>query len=108
MKMSFTLLFTLYVPMQQKNRIDGNSTLYGILKPDSQKRTSGTCSTTRNTLPTHMDATRPQKRSGWPAIMFGPGWMPLMMNAAIISAITAFSGMPIDISGMNDVRADDS
>ena len=37
--------------------------------------------------------------------MFGPGWTPLMMKAASISAITAFSGMPIAISGMKLVRA---
>ena len=52
-----------------------------------------------------MLATRPQNRSGWPAIMFGPGWMPLMMKAAIISAMTAFSGMPMLINGMKLVRA---
>ena len=59
----------------------------------------------RKQLPTHMLATRPQNRSGWPAIMLGPGWMPLMMKAAIISAMTAFSGMPMLISGMKLVRA---
>ena len=31
--------------------------------------------------------------------------MPLMMNAAIISAITAFSGIPMLISGMKLVLA---
>ena len=37
--------------------------------------------------------------------MFGPGWIPLMMKAPIISAITAFSGMPMLMSGMKLVRA---
>ena len=36
----------------------------------------------RKQFPTHMLATRPQKRSGWLAIMFGPGWMPFTMKAA--------------------------
>ncbi len=52
-----------------------------------------------------MLATRPQNRSGWVPIMLGPGWMPLTMNAASISAMTAFSGMPMAISGMKLVRA---
>ena len=52
-----------------------------------------------------MLATRPQNSSGWLAIMLGPGWMPLMMNAPSISAVTAFSGMPMLISGMKLVRA---
>ena len=56
-------------------------------------------------FPTHMLATSPQKRSGCVAIMFGPGWMPFTMNAAIMRAITAFSGMPMLISGMKLVRA---
>src|SRR4051794_40008899 len=37
--------------------------------------------------------------------MFGPGWIPLIMKAAIIRAITAFSGMPMLMSGMKLVRA---
>ena len=37
--------------------------------------------------------------------MLGPGWMPLMMKAAIMRAMTAFSGMPMLMSGMKLVRA---
>ena len=90
--------------MQQKNRIEGNSTLYGILNTDSQKRTSGTFRINRKQLPIHMLATRPQNRSGCLESIFGPGWMPLMMKAAIISAITAFSGMP-EAHQRNEARA---
>jgi hypothetical protein len=45
-----------------------------------------------------MLATRPQNSSG-AGDHVGPGWMPLMMKAAIISAITAFSGMPMSSAG---------
>ncbi len=48
---------------------------------------------------------RPQNRSGCASTMRGPGWMPWMMSAPTISAITAFAGMPRVSSGMKEVCA---
>jgi hypothetical protein len=61
---------------------------------------SGTLRITSSTLPIQKLATRPQKMSGWSEISCGPGWMPLMISAPRISAITASPGMPSDIVGM--------
>ena len=51
-------------------------------------------------LPIQKLAIRPQKMSGCSVMSCGPGWMPLMMRAPRISAITASPGMPSDIVGM--------
>src|SRR4051812_15957329 len=56
-------------------------------------------------LPTHIDAIRPQNNWGLLVITCGPGWMPLIVIAPTISAITALGGMPSVSIGMNDVWA---
>ncbi len=56
-------------------------------------------------LPIHIDAIRPQKSVGLLVITCGPGWMLWIVIAPIISAITAFGGMPSVSIGMNDVCA---
>ena len=61
--------------------------------------------TTSMRLPIHMLATMPQKRLGRSVITCGPGWMPWMVSAPIISAITALPGMPSVSIGMNEVCA---
>src|SRR6476469_10055779 len=66
---------------------------------------SGRFSTTSIRLPTHIDATRPQKSWGFDVITCGPGWMLWIIIAPTIIAMTAFSGMPSVSSGMNDVCA---
>src|SRR5881397_1680872 len=43
-------------------------------------------------LPIHMLAIRPQNRSGRWVMTSGPGWMPCMVSAPSISAITPLAG----------------
>src|ERR1035437_2827120 len=52
-----------------------------------------------------MLAIKPQYRSGCWVISWGPGCIPLIINAASITDITAFSGNPNASSGMNPVLA---
>ena len=47
----------------------------------------------------------PQKSSGFAVMICGPGWMPWMIIAPIISAITGLDGMPSVSSGMKEVCA---
>ncbi len=65
----------------------------------------GRLSITSRKLPTHIEAIMPQKRSGLAVMICGPGWMPWMIMAPIIRAITGLEGMPSVRRGMNDVCA---
>jgi hypothetical protein len=56
-------------------------------------------------LPTHMLAIRPQNRSGRCSSTSGPGRMPWIIMAPIITAITALGGMPSVSIGMKAVCA---
>ena len=56
-------------------------------------------------LPIHMLAIIPQNMLGRSVMICGPGWMPWMVSAPIISAITALPGMPKVSMGMNEVCA---
>ncbi len=56
-------------------------------------------------LPIHIDTIMPQNRSGFLVMTSGPGWMPWMIMAPTISAITALDGMPRVSMGMNEVCA---
>ncbi|MNL18118.1 hypothetical protein D3C87_1392500 [compost metagenome] len=56
-------------------------------------------------LPIHIEAMMPQNSAGCSVATFGPGTMPWMIIAPIISAITGFAGMPSVRSGMNEVWA---
>ena len=47
----------------------------------------------------------PQNSAGCSTITDGPGWMPWMIIAPIISAITGLEGMPRVSIGMNDACA---
>ena len=47
----------------------------------------------------------PQNSFGRSVMICGPGWMPWMVSAPIISAITALPGMPSVSIGMNEVCA---
>ena len=47
----------------------------------------------------------PQKSSGWLVITCGPGWMPWIIIAPTISAITGLVGRPSVSIGMNEVCA---
>ena len=47
----------------------------------------------------------PQKSCGFSVMTCGPGAMPWIIIAPIISAITALDGMPSVSSGMNEVWA---
>ena len=66
---------------------------------------SGRLRTTSIRLPTHIEAIIPQKSCGRSVITCGPGAMPWIIIAPIISAITGFDGMPSVSSGMNEVCA---
>ena len=61
--------------------------------------------TTSMALPIHIEAIMPQNRSGFLVMTSGPGWMPWMIIAPTIRAITALDGMPRVNIGMNDVWA---
>ena len=61
--------------------------------------------TTSIRLPIHIETIMPQKRSGFLVMTSGPGWMPWMIMAPTISAITALDGMPKVSMGMNEVCA---
>ena len=56
-------------------------------------------------LPIHIEAIMPQNRSGFLVMTSGPGWMPWMIMAPTISAMTALDGMPSVSIGMNEVCA---
>ncbi len=56
-------------------------------------------------LPIHIEAIMPQKRSGFLVMTSGPGWMPWMIMAPTINAMTALDGIPSVSIGMNDVWA---
>ncbi len=56
-------------------------------------------------LPTHIDTISPQNSAVSSLMTLGPGVMPWMMNAPIISAITGWAGMPRVSIGMNEVCA---
>ena len=56
-------------------------------------------------LPIHIDTIMPQNSSGSSVTTLGPGVMPWMIIAPIISAMTGFDGMPSVSIGMKDVCA---
>ena len=68
-------------------------------------RTIGRLMMTSIRLPIHMLATRPQYMLGWFWMTSGPGWMPWIIIAPIISAISELEGMPIVKSGIKEVCA---
>ena len=65
----------------------------------------GRFSSTSIRLPTHIETIRPQNRAGSSVTTLGPGVMPWMIRAPIISAITGLEGMPRVSIGMNEVCA---
>ena len=66
---------------------------------------SGRLSTTSMRLPSHMLAIRPQNSAGCLLMISGPGVMPWIIMAPIISAISAFGGMPRLSIGMKQACA---
>src|SRR5947199_2169662 len=91
--------------MQQNSVMAGKRNRYGTVSSLIQMPIIGRFSTTSIRLPTHIDAIRPQKSCGLLVITCGPGWMPLIVIAPTISAITALGGMPSVSIGMNGVCA---
>src|ERR1700712_3906741 len=83
----------------------GNRYLYGTVNSLIHMPIKGRFKMISIALPIHIEAIRPQKSSGLLVITWGPGWMPLMVIAPTISAITAFGGMPRVSIGMNEVCA---
>jgi hypothetical protein len=93
------------VPMAANTMIAGNRTWYGMVSILTHTPMRGRLSITSRTLPTHMEAIRPQTSAGCSVITSGPGVMPWMMNAPIMSAITGWAGRPRVSRGMNEVWA---
>src|SRR6476660_6489086 len=91
--------------MQQNSVIAGNRNRYGTVSSLIHMPISGRLRITSIALPTHIDAIRPQYSCGLLVITWGPAWMPLIVIAPTISAITAFGGMPRVSIGMNEVCA---
>ena len=50
-------------------------------------------------LPIHIETIRPQNKAGSSVTTLGPGVMPWMIRAPIISAITGLEGCPGSASG---------
>ena len=67
--------------------------------------TSGRLMITSMKLPIHIEAMMPQNSLGCSVITCGPGWMPWIIMAPTMIAITGFDGMPSVSSGMNEVCA---
>src|SRR3954452_9189710 len=91
--------------MQQNRVIAGKRNRYGTVSSLIHIPISGRLRMTSIALPTHIDAIRPQNSCGFDVITCGPGWMPLIVIAPTISAITALGGMPSVSIGMNEVCA---
>src|ERR1044072_410740 len=66
----------------------GNSRRYGTFSNFTQSPIIGRLRITSSALPIHMLAIRPQNSSGRVVITSGPGWMPWMVSAPSMSAIT--------------------
>ena len=66
---------------------------------------SGKLRITSIRLPSHIETIMPQKSCGFSVITCGPGWMPWIIIAPTISAITGLGGMPSVSSGMKEVCA---
>ncbi|CUI64645.1 Uncharacterised protein [Achromobacter xylosoxidans] len=66
---------------------------------------SGRFMITSITLPIQKLAIRPQNRSACSVTICGPGWMPWMIRAPSISAMTESPGMPRLMVGMKLVCA---
>ena len=56
-------------------------------------------------LPIHIEAMRPQNKSGFSTMTLGPGVMPMTTIAPIINAITGLGGIPSVSIGMKEVCA---
>src|SRR3954468_16929778 len=85
--------------------MDGNSQRYGTVSSLIQMPIIGRFRITSIALPIHIEAIRPQNSCGLLVMTCGPGWMPLIVIAPTISAITALGGMPSVSIGMNEVWA---
>src|SRR5438128_283923 len=91
--------------MQQNSRIAGARKRYGTVSSFIHILIIGRLMITSIRLPTHMETIRPQKRLGFLIMTSGPGWIPWMIIAPAIVAITAFEGMPSVSIGINEVWA---
>ena len=89
----------------QNSRIAGERKRYGTVSSFTHMPIIGRLMTTSIRLPTHIEAIMPQNRSGFLVMTSGPGWMPWMIMAPTISAMTALDGIPSVSIGMNDVWA---
>src|SRR5262249_13451448 len=89
------------MPIAENAMMAGMSSRYGTCSSFTHKPIIGRLRMTSMALPIHIEATRPQNRSGRCVITCGPGWMPWMVSAPSISAITPEAGSPSVSMGMN-------
>ena len=61
------------MPMTQNAMMAGNKKRYGTVRSFTQIPISGRLRMTSMTLPTHIEAIRPQNREGFDVITVGPG-----------------------------------
>src|SRR5467141_376070 len=99
------LFCKLYAPMAQNSRIAGARNRYGTVSSFTHMPIIGRLMITSIRLPIHIEAIMPQNRSGFLVMTSGPGWMPWIIMAPTISAMTALDGMPSVSMGMNEVWA---
>src|SRR6185503_5004892 len=91
---SITLLLTAYTPRIEHTRIAGYSTGYGTRRRFTKRPTSGRFKIKRMTLPTYIEAMKPQKSLGSFLISSGPGVTPWTIMAASSRAATGAPGTP--------------
>src|SRR5512139_2885659 len=91
--------------MAQNSRIAGARKRYGTVRSFTHMPIIGRLMMTSIRLTIHIETIMPQNRSGLLVISSGPGWIPWMIMAPTISAMTALDGMPRVSMGMNDVWA---
>src|SRR4051812_11776023 len=87
--------------MTQNIMISGYRYAYGMRRRGTNSPTNGRVSASSITLPTYIQATKPQNPSGWSFTNDGPGGPPWIISAAISTAVTGPVGMPSASIGTN-------
>src|SRR5713101_9780126 len=98
---STTLRLTAYTPRIEQTSTIGYSTGYGTRSRFTKRPTRGRLRINRITLPTYIEAMKPQKSRGSCWISSGPGVTPCTIMAASSSAATGTPGTPRASIGTN-------
>jgi hypothetical protein len=104
---STALLFTAYTPRIEHTRMIGYRNGYGTRSRFTNSPTRGRLRMSRITLPTYIEAMKPQNSLGLSWMRSGPGVTPWTIIAASSSAATGTPGTPRASMGTNapDVAA---